>query len=187
MKTKNGKLVLIFLMPFCHALAAIAQEATISGMVRDVNTHREIRGVNIYVKGSQLGTSSDISGRFFPRIPGANRQMIVVFQHIAYELHEIPLDSVAVMRYIDLQPRIIPLQEVEVEAFGAQPLNIEKDLPQTVSVIEVKNFEIRGYVAAADPLRTDPSVQVKEELSGKKTAAIRRGNPDEVVVFGQRY
>ncbi|MGH7450649.1 MAG: TonB-dependent receptor [bacterium] len=166
-----------------YAVAAIGQEATIFGVVRDVNTHREIREVNIYVKGSQLGTSSDISGRFFLRVPGANQQMIVVFQHIAYEPREISLDSVAAMRHIDLQPRIIPLQEVEVEAQGVPILNIEKDLPQTVSLIEARNFEFRGYVDAGDLLKTDHSVQVEEALSGRKTVAIRGGNPDEVVVL----
>ncbi|NIR52622.1 TonB-dependent receptor plug domain-containing protein, partial [candidate division KSB1 bacterium] len=81
-----------------------------------------------------------------------------------------------------LQPRVIELPGVEIQE-EYQKLEIEKDLPQTVSVIESRNFEIQGFVDAGDLLRIDHSVQIDEELSGKKTAAIRGGNPDEVVVL----
>lgn len=161
----------------------MAQEITISGIVRNVNTHQEIRGVNIFVQGTQLGTSSDFAGRYALRIPNANGQIVVTFRHIAYEPRAIALDSLSATRYVDMQPRIIPLQAVEVEEEGIQRLEIDRDLPQTTSVIAARNFEIRGYVDAGDLLRTDHSVQVEEEFSGKKTVAIRGGNADEVVVL----
>ena len=183
MKLKNFKALLVIALFGFHASPVFAQVTEISGVVRNTNTHREIRGVNVVVKGTQLGTSSNFAGRFYLRIPDASRQRFIVFQHIGYELREILLDSVATMTHVDLQPRIIPLQEIQVEAEAAQRFEIKKDLPQTVSVIEAKDFEIRGYVDAGDLLRTDHSVQVKEELSGKKTVAIRGGNPDEVVVL----
>ncbi|MEL6823540.1 MAG: TonB-dependent receptor plug domain-containing protein, partial [Calditrichota bacterium] len=81
-----------------------------------------------------------------------------------------------------LQERVIPLRTVDVEATAA-PLDIARDLPQTVSVLDAKNFEMRGYVDAGDLLRTEQSVQVEEVLSGKKTVSIRAGNPDEVIVM----
>ena len=59
----------------------------------------------------------------------------------------------------------------------------KKDLPQIVSTIGAKNFEIQGYVDAGDLLRTDHSIQIDEDLSGEKTVSIRGGNPEEVVVL----
>lgn len=158
-------------------------ELTISGIIRDRNTYREIRDVNIYVKGTQIGTSSDYAGRYSLRIRGATRKMVVVFGHVGYEPREVPLDSVAAMRYVSLQPRVITMPGMVIEERGIQPVEIVRDLPQSVSLLESKNFEIRGFIDAGDLLRTDQSVQVQEELSGKKTVAIRGGNPDEVVVL----
>jgi len=182
MKINRESVGLKILALLLFATTAAAQQTTISGVVRDTNTHREISDVNIVVQGTRLGTSSDFAGRFALRIPGATHKMVIVFQHIAYEPREIRLDSAAAMYHIDLQPRVIPFQEVRVLA-PSQRLEIDRDLPQTVSLIEARNFEIRGYVDAGDLLRTDHSVQVEEELSGKKTAAIRGGNADEVVVL----
>lgn len=159
-----------------------AQEITINGKVRDKNTHIEISAVNIFIKGTQIGTASDFAGRFSLKISHPGPEMIVIFQHIAYDIQEITLDSVKSLKTIYLQPRVIPLQGLEIEAQG-EKLEIKKDLPQAVAVLESENFEIRGYADAGDFLRADHSVQVEEEMSGKKTVAIRGGNPDEVVVL----
>ena len=162
--------------------SVFAQEITVHGKIRDTNTHREIPSVNIYIKGTQIGTSSDLNGRFSLDIIKPNPEMMVVFQHIAYDIREIALDSVKRLQNIYLQPRVIPLQGLTIEAPGAS-IEIKKDLPQAVSVLESKYFEIRGFTDAGDFLRRDHSVQVDEEISGKKTIAIRGGNPDEVVVL----
>jgi len=169
---------------FALATAALAQpEIRISGVVRDLNTHREISDVNVFLKGTSKGAVSDFAGRYDLRVTAADKNAFLIFRHIAYEPREIGLDSAATMRYVYLQPRVITLRGVTVEDENARRLEIAKDLPQAVSLIESKNFEIRGYVDAGDLLRTDHSVQVEEELSGKKTVAIRGGNPDEVVVL----
>jgi outer membrane receptor protein involved in Fe transport len=165
------------------ATVALAQHETrISGVVRDRNTHREISSVNVFVKGTAKGTVSDFAGRYELQA-AAGQKAIIVFQHIAYEPREIPLDSLAATRYVFMQPRVISLGNVIVEGESANRPEIAKDLPQTVSLVEAKNFEIRGYVDAGDLLRTDHSVQVEEDLSGRKTVAIRGGNADEVVVL----
>lgn len=178
-KSFRGMLVSLL---FGVAPAANAQVITLSGVVLDVNTHREVRAVNIIIKGTTFGTSTDLGGRYSLRLPGLDRNVIVVFRHVGYEPREIPLDSLIAMKQVYMQPRVIQLPEEQVEAEGAKRPDIAKDLPQPVSIIDAKSFEIRGYVDAGDLLKTDHSVQVEEELSGKKTVSIRGGNPDEVVV-----
>lgn len=168
---------------YAYATVANAQEVAITGFVRDMNTHGEVGNVNIYIKDTQIGTSSDFAGSYLLRVPDATGQMVVVFHHIAYEPREIPLKSLAEVQYVYLQPRVIPLRAVTIEEERIPRFEIEKDLPQTVSMVEARDFEIRGYVDAGDLLRTDHSVQVEEELSGKKTVSIRGGNPDEVLVL----
>lgn len=162
---------------------ATAQVVTLSGIVRDKNSHREIRAASVTIKGTRLGTYSDANGRYSLPLPSFNPESIVIFRHVGYELREIPLDSLLQMKQVYLQPRVIPLPGIEVEAQGVERPDIARDLPQAMAVIEAQNFEIRGYVDAGDLLKTEQSVQVQEELSGKKTAGIRGGNSDEVVVM----
>jgi outer membrane cobalamin receptor len=160
-----------------------SEEISIAGVVRDRNTHREIKGVNVFMKDGKIGTTSDFAGRYSLRIPDARRTQKILFRHIGYEPREILLDSLVWMKIVDLQPRVISLPGVQVEAEAEQPAILEKDLPQPVAIVDAKAFEIRGFTDAGDLLKTDQSVQVEEDLSGKKTAAIRGGNPDEVVVM----
>jgi len=159
-----------------------AQQIQIKGKISDINTHRAIPHVNIYVKGSSIGTISNFSGRFNLDIPQPHSKMIVILQHINYDIKEISINEIKQSYQYYLQPRVIPLPEIEVEAKGDR-LEIAKDLPQMVSVVKAKEFEVRGYVDAGDLLRTDHSIQVDEELSGKKTISMRGGNPDDVVVL----
>ena len=55
---------------------------------------------------------------------------------------------------------------VEIEETGVS--QIAKDLPQTISMIEARNFEIRGFTDAGDLLRVDHSVQIDERISGNR-------------------
>ncbi|MFQ5650527.1 MAG: TonB-dependent receptor plug domain-containing protein [bacterium] len=180
---------LIFVCALVLTNPLLAQENVATGVVRDKNTYQQIRSVNIFVKGSKTGTTTDLSGKYRLRVPGSrgdleNRDVsVVVFQHIAYYEREIPVTQLLKMDRIYLQPRVIPLSSVEIEEEGVRHLEIEKDLPQAVSVIESRDFEIRGYVDAGDLLRIDNSVQVDEDLSGSKTVSIRGGNPDEVIIL----
>jgi outer membrane receptor protein involved in Fe transport len=183
MVVKIIKAAVVFIWVLLFGLKAFSQPLTISGNIRDINTYQEIRGVNIFIKGTNIGTSSKYSGSFSLSIPLTHGELIVVFKHIAYEKQEIPLDSLKTIKYVYLQPRVIPLQGVEIEEKGIRELEIAKDLPQTISIIEARSFEIRGYVDAGDLLRTDHSVQIDEELSGEKTVSIRGGNSDEVIVL----
>jgi len=163
--------------------SVFAQELILSGVVRDQNTHQEIRSVNIFIKGSKTGTASDLTGRYRLRVNDASDDMIIIFRHIAYFHKEISLKDLKNASHVDLQPRVIPLRGVEIEGEGIGRPEIEKDLRQTVSMIEARNFEIRGFTDAGDLLRIDHSVQVDEGISGKKTISIRGGNPDDVVVL----
>ncbi len=173
----------VFLLSLLLSFASLyAQQEVLSGSVRDKNTYREISGVNVLVKGTQMGTSTDPSGRFLLRVPAVVPGMVVVFRHIGYERLAIPADSLQSLREIYLQPRVIPLQSVEIQE-ESERMEIERDLPQTVSTIDARNFEIRGYTDAGDLLRVDHSIQIDESISGKKTVAIRGGNADDVVVM----
>ncbi len=108
--------------------------------------------------------------------------MTVTFQHIGYDTLSLTLEKVLSTKTIEMQERVILIPMVEVESMEEQ-FEIEKDLPQTISILDAQTYDLHGYIDAGDLLRTDHSIQVDEELSGKKSVSIRGGNSDEVIVL----
>lgn len=172
----------VFLVIFILIVPIQAKVNVIEGRTLDLNTLRPIVGVNIYIKDSNLGTYSDISGNFKLTLEDYESDTKIIFQHIGYDTLHITIAQIISDYNVFMQSRLIQMNAIEVEAI-ANDVHIKKDLPQPISIIEAKQFEIKGYVDAGDLLRTDFSVQIDEELSGKKTISMRGGNPDEVIIL----
>ena len=73
----------ILILVFCSIMHVEAQ-TVIRGKVRDLNTHDGISQVNIWLKGTQLGTVTDKKGNFNLLIRSPNPDMVLIFQHIGY-------------------------------------------------------------------------------------------------------
>lgn len=176
------KFILVFALLIWLFHFLIAEELVLEGKVRDANTHRDIPGVNVYIRQLNIGAVTNTFGQFRLTIVNPDPEMLVTFQHLAYDTLELILEEVLMRKTLDLQERVIAAPEVLV--LGAKDaLEFDKDLSQTVSVIDARMFDLRGYTDAGDLLKTDHSVQVDEDLTGKKTVSIRGGSPDEVLVL----
>ena len=153
---------------------------TITGSVKDRITNGNLDGVNITIQGTVEGTSTDSEGAFTLDISGLSKDQMIKFQHIGYDELTLPLDSLLTgSNIIMLQPRVLQFEAVETAGIKRKPA-IEKDLPQTVAILQAEAFELRAFVDAGDLLATDQSVQIEESLSGRKTISIRGGNADDV-------
>ena len=167
---------------FISVHSLFAQEIIFRGRVRHANTYQEIQGVNIYIAGTNIGTTSDVGGYFTLKVSSSQEDWVIVFQHVAFYPLEISLSQAKNQDVFYLQPRVIQLPGISVVAEKEAP-QILKDIPQPHSIISAESFAIRGYVDAGDLLKIEQSIQVDEELSGKKTVGIRGGNPDDVIVL----
>ena len=156
---------------------------TMTGSVKDRITNGNLNGVNITAEGTSQGTSTDVDGSFNLDISGLSQDQMIKFQHIGYDELVLPLDSLLNgPKIITLQPRVLQFDAVETAGAKRKPA-IEKDLPQTVAILQAEEFELRAFVDAGDLLATDQSIQVEESLSGRKTISIRGGNADDVLVL----
>jgi outer membrane cobalamin receptor len=173
---KKTLLSLLWLFPFSTCLLG----SELDLVIRDKNTHAEIENVSVFLEGTTRGTTSDHAGKLRLNIDGFVPGAVVVFSHVSYERAEFPVSDLANATVVFLQPRVISMRAVEVEG---EHLDIEKELAHTITTIEARRFESRGYVDAGDLLRLDHSLQVDESLSGKKTVSIRGGNSDDVIVL----
>lgn len=156
---------------------------TMTGSVKDRITNGNLNGVNITAEGTSQGTSTDVDGSFNLDVSGLSQDQMIKFQHIGYDELVLPLDSLLNgPKIITLQPRVLQFDAVETAGAKRKPA-IEKDLPQTVAILQAEEFELRAFVDAGDLLATDQSIQVEESLSGRKTISIRGGNADDVLVL----
>ena len=156
---------------------------TMTGSVKDRITNGNLNGVNITAEGTSQGTSTDVDGSFNLDVSGLSQDQMIKFQHIGYDELVLPLDSLLNgPKIITLQPRVLQFEAVESAGAKRKPA-IEKDLPQTVAILQAEEFELRAFVDAGDLLATDQSIQVEESLSGRKTISIRGGNADDVLVL----
>ena len=154
----------------------------ISGTVSDKLTGARLSGVNIVIIDTDKGVSTNSNGEYSLDINGFTASQIVQFKHIGYDELLVRIDSLGISSNIFLQPRVLQFEAIETAGIKRKPA-IEKDLPQTVSIIQSDAFSLRAYVDAGDLLATDQSVQIEESLSGRKTVSIRGGNADDVLVL----
>ena len=154
----------------------------ITGYVADKLTDAKLSGVNISIVNTDQGTSSSIDGVYNLDFENINDDQLIEFKHIGYDRIIIPADSLKSKPNVLMQPRVLQFEAIETAGVKRKPA-IEKDLPQTVSIIQADAFALRAYVDAGDLLATDQSVQIEESISGRKTVSIRGGNADDVLVL----
>ncbi len=107
------KKLLLMLSFFLIASYSWAQDRTVSGKV--VDEDGPLPGVNVIVKGSTLGTTTDLDGNYKLSVPSDAETL--VFTYIGFEKMEVAIGSKSVID-VTLQPDVQQLGEVVVTALG---------------------------------------------------------------------
>lgn len=125
---------------------ASAQAQNVSGQVTDANKS-PIPGVNIIVKGTTTGTTTDADGRYSLSVVGENPTL--VFSFIGYAVQEVPVSNRSVID-VALQTDEKMLEEVVVVGYGTLQ---KRDLTGAVSQVKVNQLENENPNAVQDILR----------------------------------
>ncbi|RAV30862.1 SusC/RagA family TonB-linked outer membrane protein [Sinomicrobium soli] len=112
----------------------MAQERTVSGTITDSETGMPLLGVNIIIKGTSTGTSSDLDGNY--TITGISPGDILTYSFMGYESRDIPFDANTTID-VSLTPATNELEEMVVVGYGRQ-----KKRNVTGSVVSVGSEEI---------------------------------------------
>lgn len=95
----------------------ILQQQSITGTITDATTGEKMVGVNIQVKGTTLGTISDINGRY--SISAVPADATLVFSFVGYNAQEIAVKGRSIID-VALSSQEIGLEEVVVIGYGTQ-------------------------------------------------------------------
>ena len=125
--------LIVGLLCICSTAATFAQTAIVSGVVKD-DTGEPVIGAGVLVKGTTLGTITDIDGHFSFRADDLNGVLVVSF--VGMETQEIPMKGKGTFDIV-LKSSNTLLEEVQVVAYGAQ-----KKVTLTGSISSVNTDEL---------------------------------------------
>jgi TonB-linked outer membrane protein, SusC/RagA family len=168
----NFKKSLFGMLFFCSMLfvlpAVVAQTTskTVSGVVLD-GKGEPLIGVSVLIKGSNVGTITDVNGKF--SVPAESVQNpVLLFSYIGYDSQEVSPKGQTLR--IQLVEKAKSLEEVVVVGYGTQR---KKDL--TGSVVTVKSADLKSL----------PVPSVSDALQGRAAGVqvVSSGTPGTDATF----
>ncbi|MGB3851487.1 MAG: TonB-dependent receptor [Tunicatimonas sp.] len=178
------KRILLLMSASWLSLALYAQERTITGQVTDLSNGETLPGVNILVKGTNLGTVTDIEGNY--RLTAPSDAETLVFSSVGYTSEEVAINNRSTIN-LDVSPDIQALQEIVVVGYGEQK---KENLTGAVSTIDAQEINKRPVLSADQALQgIAPGVTVTPNAEPGSGATIRirglgtLGNNDPLVII----
>jgi hypothetical protein len=150
-----------------YASSVSAQELTISGTVISKVTGDALPGANIVVKGTQLGTTTDVEGKFRLNLVGMSQATLVV-SFIGYRTVEIPVTSSTQDLGISLDEDVLKLSGVVVT--GVATSVSRRNLANSVATVSASELIARRANAGA---RVERQIR-RREREPKHRRARRR-------------
>ncbi|HLR31976.1 MAG TPA: SusC/RagA family TonB-linked outer membrane protein, partial [Fodinibius sp.] len=118
----------------CISTIAQAQNTTVSGVVTTAGTGETLPGVNITVKGTTIGTSTDRNGKYELTPPSLADTLL--FSFIGFQTREVPIDGRTDIN-VTLQSQALAGEEVVVVGYSQKSRG-----EITGSVADISSMEI---------------------------------------------
>ena len=142
MKTLCKKyLLLLLLLP-----ASLFAQSTLTGTVTDKTLGQPLPGVNVTVKGTNKGVSTDFSGVF--SLSNLKNGDVIVFSYLGFKEYSIDYAGEKSVS-VSLQDESSKLEEVVVVGYGSVK---KKDATGSVDLISSKEFNKGANVTAENLL-----------------------------------
>lgn len=116
---------------------SIAQERSISGQVTSGEDNSPLPGVNIILKGTTIGSVTDIDGNFRLSVPSEGGT--IVFSFIGFTTQEFDIGTRTLFN-VSLQADIAQLSEVVVTGYGSQ---IRQELTGNIASLNQEDIEMQ--------------------------------------------
>ncbi|MGF7216017.1 TonB-linked SusC/RagA family outer membrane protein [Spirosoma lacussanchae] len=123
----------LWLLIACTVATALAQNRLVNGQVTGPDGIA-LPGVNVVVKGTQQGTTTNADGRYSLSVPGPNSTL--AFSYIGYQPQDVPIGNRSSIDVI-LQTDDRSLSEVVVVGYGTQ-----RKIETTGSIASVKSADL---------------------------------------------
>jgi len=172
----------------CFSLLGWAQERTIRGTVTDGETSEALPGVNVVLKGTTIGTITNIEGEYSLSVP--NDAATLVFSSVGYSAEEVAINNRSTID-LTLMPDIQALSEVVVVGYGTQE---KRDVTAAIASLDKEQISkipvasgvqaMQGQVAGVDVQSQGgrPGQNVSVQIRGRRS--ISASNDPLYVIDG---
>lgn len=126
-------------------IEVVQQTRLIQGTVISGEDNQGLPGVNIVVKGTNIGTITDVNGNYTLE---ASSNAILVFSSVGFIMEEVSVGERTVID-ISMTPDITSLEEIVVVGYGTQQ---KVNLTGSVSSVESEELENRPITQASQAL-----------------------------------
>ncbi|MEP1854566.1 TonB-dependent receptor plug domain-containing protein, partial [Nonlabens ulvanivorans] len=147
-----------FLLITTFSLIGFAQQTQYSGTVIDGSNQEPLLGASIIVKGTNVGTTSDLDGKYNIT---ANSSDILIISYLGYLTKEIPVSSDLI---VTLEEDVASLDQIVVVGYGTQA---KREITGAVTVVKAETIEslkptrieqaLQGQVAGVNVTSTSGS------------------------------
>lgn len=157
-KTNQLTRVCFLVLSFCFVLIVGAQERTISGTVTSQSDGQTLPGVNVILKGTSTGASTDFDGNYTINLSGQGG--VLVFSYVGYVSQEITVGSSNTVN-VALVEDLAALEEVVVVGYGSR-----RKSDVTGAVSSVKSEELNAF----------PVLDAAQALQGRAAGVVVQSN-----------
>jgi TonB-dependent SusC/RagA subfamily outer membrane receptor len=183
MFSRDGHLLINSVKPVLKR--AVTQEE-VQGTVTDVETGETLPGVNIVIKGTTTGTTTDSDGTFELTVPSL--QDTLVFSFVGYQTQEVPLNGRTTID-VALQSEVVTGEEMVVIGYGQQS---REEITSAVSSVQSEDFSvasardaaamIKGKVAGLSIIEPSGDPTQESEISLRGTISLM-GSSEPLVLI----
>ena len=124
-----------------------AKQDVISGTVTDAGNKEALPGVNIIIKGTTIGTSTDQNGKY--KLEVSSLQDTLVFSYIGYQRMTVPINGRTHIS-VSLTMKVLNGQELVVVGYGTQQ---KKDLTGSIATVKSKDLGSQPVPSLSDALQ----------------------------------
>jgi hypothetical protein len=167
---KKFSLLIVFLMLLGIQLT-MAQTRDVSGVVTSADDGSTIPGASIVVKGTTLGTVTDMDGRFTLKIPTGAKTLAISF--VGFAATEVAVTDSKSYKIV-LQSERVAVDEVVVVAFGTAKKSSLTGAITSVNAASLEKRPVTNVLSALSgaaagvqvntsygPPASDPSIRIR--------------------------
>ena len=152
---RKALLTLILVIAPVFIFQAFAQDRTITGVVTSSDDGLPLPGVSVVVRGTTIGATTDIDGRYSLSVPENARTLVFTFVGM------IPREELIEGRSsidVSLEPDVLGIEEIIVTSFGTSKKGAFTGSAVQVNASKIENRPISNLTSAIEG--ASPGIQV---------------------------
>ena len=184
----NCRWVLLMFALMMTSLSAFSQNLTVKGTVSDSQTGEALIGVNVVIKGTLTGITTDVNGQYI--LNNCPQNAILTFSYISYTSIDVEVKGRSVID-VRLESAISQLDEVVVIGYGTVK---KKDITGSVSSVQGKDIAripvstaaeaMTGRMAGVQIVTTEGSPDAAIKIRVRGGGSITQDNTPLYIVDG---